>query len=145
MELRSDLIPACNIKVLHSQTFSNAPESSHKFKSVSGAFPRLSGWRSASMTPEEAKEFSEARGQIQGGSWRHAALAANLGIPEALGLSLDEWIKKYCGGHIKMVAEKRREAALELSKDGFSNRKIAKVLGVDKNTIGHLEKYPLMV
>jgi Homeodomain-like domain-containing protein len=88
------------------------------------------------MTPEEAKEFSEAWGQ-QGGSWRHAALPANLGIPEALGLSLDEWIKKYCGGHIKMVAEKRREAALELSKDGFSNRKIAKVLGVDKNTINN--------
>jgi len=41
------------------------------------------------MNREDAEEFSQALGQVIGGSWRIIATAKKLGVPEALGLTTE--------------------------------------------------------
>jgi hypothetical protein len=62
---------------------------------------------------EDAEEFTQSLGQIVGGSWRQIALAKRLGVPQALGLSVDEWVNKRLGGYVRMTVEDRRRAVEE--------------------------------
>ena len=87
------------------------------------------------MKKEDAEEFTQSLGQIVGGSWRQIALAKRLGVPQALGLGVDEWVNKRLGGYIKMTIEDRRKAAGELATEGDSSRAIGEVLGVDHVTV----------
>lgn len=87
------------------------------------------------MKKEDAEEFTQSLGQIVGGSWRQIELAKRLGVPQALGLSTDEWVQKRLGGYVRMSIPERRDAAKELADKGSSTRDIAEVLGVDHATV----------
>lgn len=87
------------------------------------------------MKQEDAEEFTQSLGQIVGGSWRQIALARKLGVPKALGLTVDEWVNKRLGGYIKQTVEDRRKATEELSAAGESTRSIAAVLGISHATV----------
>jgi 16S rRNA G966 N2-methylase RsmD len=84
---------------------------------------------------EDAEEFTQALGQIVGGSWRQIALAKRIGVPKALGVSLEDWVEKRLGGYVRMSMADRREAVKELAGEGMSNVAIGEVLGVDEGTV----------
>jgi N6-adenosine-specific RNA methylase IME4 len=87
------------------------------------------------MRKEDAEEFTQSLGQIVGGSWRQIALAKRLGVPQALGLSVDQWVTQRLGGYVKMNVEDRRKAVSELAASGESTRSIADVVGTSKSTV----------
>lgn len=87
------------------------------------------------MNKQDAEEFTQSLGQIVGGSWRQIKLAKSLGVPKALGLSVDDWVQQRLGGYVKMTVEDRREAVRELTAEGASTREAAEVLGVDQSTV----------
>jgi phage N-6-adenine-methyltransferase len=87
------------------------------------------------MNAQDAEEYTQSLSLTVAGSWRFIALAKRLGVPRALNLSVDEWVKDKLGGHVKRSITERREAALELKADGLSNVAIAEVLGVREGTI----------
>ena len=86
------------------------------------------------MKPRDAEEYTQSLGLIVAGSWRQIALAKRMGVPKALGLSVEQWVKDKLGGYVKMDALERKEAALELKANGHSTREIGEVLGVDHAT-----------
>jgi len=88
------------------------------------------------LTPEEAAEWTEAQARVVEGWWRQAALAVKLGVPEALGLSVEEWNQRL-GGYVKLAIEERRDAVRELTADGLTQREIAGVLGVSQGTVSN--------
>ena len=71
------------------------------------------------MKPEDAEEYTQALGQVVAGGWRQIALGERLGVPKALGLSVDEWVKRRLGGYVKLSIEERREAVEELTAKGY--------------------------
>jgi N6-adenosine-specific RNA methylase IME4 len=87
------------------------------------------------MRREDAEEFTQSLGQIVGGSYRQIALAERLGIPKALGLSTDEWVRQRLGGYMRLSISERRDAVLELAAEGMSQRQIGRVLGVSEATV----------
>jgi predicted transcriptional regulator len=87
------------------------------------------------MKPEDAEEFTQALGQVVAGSYRQIVLARNLGVPKALGMSVEDWVHKRLGGYVKLSIEERKEAAKELMNEGMTQREAAEVLGVDQSTI----------
>lgn len=87
------------------------------------------------MNKNDAEEYTQSLGQIVAGSWRQIALAQRLGVPKALDMKLDEWVRERLGGYIKMAISERKEAIAELSADGYSNREIAAVVGIDEITV----------
>jgi len=87
------------------------------------------------MNAQDAEEYTQALGQIVAGSWRQIALAKRLGVPKALGLSVEEWVKERLGGYVKMSVAERKDAALELKADGHSNVAIGEILGCDESTV----------
>ena len=87
------------------------------------------------MKPEDAEEYTQALGQVVAGGWRQIALGERLGVPKALRLSVDEWVKKRLGGYVETSLEERTAAYAELKAQHLSNRKIAKVLGVSRQTV----------
>jgi phage N-6-adenine-methyltransferase len=86
------------------------------------------------MKKEDAEEFTQSLGQIASGTWRQIALAKRLGVPKALGLSVEGWVKKL-GGYTRLSIEDRREAVKELAAEGESTRAIAEVLGTSKSAV----------
>jgi hypothetical protein len=89
----------------------------------------------APMTRAEAKEYSESLGQIHGGGWRQIAWAKRMGVPEALGLSFEDWVQEFIGGHVRLSIGDRREAVKELTADGLSQRAAGEVLGISEATV----------
>ena len=87
------------------------------------------------MKIEDAEEYTQSLGQIHAGSWRQTALAVRLGVPQALGLSIEDWVQRRLGGYIRLGIPGRREAVAELAAEGMSQRGIAGVLGVDQATV----------
>ena len=87
------------------------------------------------MNRSDAEEYTQSLGQIATGSYRQIVLASRLGVPDALGLTTEEWVKGRLGGYIRMSKPDRVEAVLELVADGMSNRAIAEVIGVDEGTV----------
>jgi 16S rRNA G966 N2-methylase RsmD len=87
------------------------------------------------MKREDAEEWTQAQAQVGEGWWRANLLADQLGVPAALDLSFDEWMKKRVGARIRLTMEARKIAAIEMKANGESNRKIAKVLGVAEGTV----------
>jgi N6-adenosine-specific RNA methylase IME4 len=89
------------------------------------------------MTPDDAEEYTQALGQVVAGGWRQIALGQRLGVPKALKLSTDQWVKQRLGGYVKLAASERREAITELkaADPTLSNVAIADVIGVDEKTI----------
>lgn len=93
------------------------------------------------MERGDAEEYTQALGQIGSGWWRQIALGQRLGVPEALGLTTDEWVTSRLGGYIRLSIPERREAAKELTApvddggQGMSQREAAAVLGVANSTV----------
>jgi hypothetical protein len=71
----------------------------------------------------------------RGAQWRKIAEAKKLGVPQALGLSLEDWVTSRLGGYVKLSIPDRREAVKELATEGLSTRDIGDVLGVDHSTV----------
>lgn len=90
--------------------------------------------KAPSISKDDAEEYTQSLGQIVAGSWRQVALAKRLGIPEALGLTTEEWVNGRLGGYIRYSIAERRGAVAELAADGYSTRDIGEVLGVDNVT-----------
>jgi protein gp37 len=87
------------------------------------------------MTREDAEEFTQTVEQIASGTWRQIAWAQRQGVPEALGLTTEQWVKDRLGGYVKMAMPARQLAISELIDQGDNNVEIAKVLGVDESTV----------
>lgn len=87
------------------------------------------------FTAEDAEEYTQSLSQIFAGSYRQILWAKQRGIPQALGLTTEEWVTERLGGYVRMQIPDRKKAVAELSKEGLSNRKIAEVLGVSDETI----------
>ena len=62
------------------------------------------------------------------------ALAKRLGVPSALGLSVEQWVNDRLGGYVKMSVTERRGAVKNLTDDGLSTREVAEILGVSHMT-----------
>lgn len=85
------------------------------------------------MNKEDAQErirISLLSGEVW---WRTIALDIKTGVPEAAGLSR----KEYCDlQRVTMRSiDERKEATKELKANGFSNRTIADILGIDDATV----------
>jgi len=76
------------------------------------------------LTTEQAEEYTQSLGQIFAGSYRQVLWAKQQGIPQALGLSVEEWVNGRLGGYVKMQIEERREAVRNLTEEGLSAREI---------------------
>jgi hypothetical protein len=87
------------------------------------------------MKPEDAEEYTQALGQVFSGGWRQIALGRKLGVPEALGLSVQDWVKQRLGGYVRLSLTDRQPAVLELQEQGLKQHEIAAVLGVSEPTI----------
>lgn len=87
------------------------------------------------MNREDAEEYTQSLGQIVGGSWRQIALAKRLGVPQALGLTTEQWVHQRLGGYIKLAIPERREAVKELTASGDSTRDVAEIVGVSHVTV----------
>jgi hypothetical protein len=85
---------------------------------------------------ESAEEYTQSLGQIGSGFWRQVAWADKQGIPAALGLTVEQWVKQKLGAYIRLGIAERRDAVTELLDDGISQRRIAEYLGVHESTIG---------
>jgi DNA-binding NarL/FixJ family response regulator len=66
---------------------------------------------------------------------RQIALAKRLSVPDALGLSTEEWVRSRLGGYIRMSIEDRREAVTNLTDEGYSTREVGEILGVSNATV----------
>lgn len=87
------------------------------------------------ITEQEAQDYTEGLGSVLKGSWQLIKNATDLGVPEALGMETEEWVREKLGGYTRLPREERRQAALELKEDGYTTRETAEVLGVDHSTI----------
>src|SRR4051812_38169900 len=95
----------------------------------------------AIMNSADAEEYSQALGQITAGAWRQVALGRRLGVPQALGLTTEQWVEHRLGGYTRLAITERREAVAELTAPeenggmGLSQRQTAAVLGVTHTTV----------
>jgi N6-adenosine-specific RNA methylase IME4 len=87
------------------------------------------------MTREDAEEYTQSIGQIVAGSWRQIALAKRLGVPKALGMTTEQWVRERLGGYIKLSLAERRAIVADATADGFNQTEIAEFVGVDKSQI----------
>jgi len=90
------------------------------------------------ISPVDAEEFTQTLEASGKTFWRQILLAKKMGIPQALGLELKEWISERIGGTIKLSIEDRLEAIKEIKAEypKMSQREIGTVLGVHKSLIG---------
>ena len=88
------------------------------------------------MKPEDAEEYTQALGQVVAGGWRQIALGHRLGVPKALKLSTDEWVKQRLGGYVKYSITERTQAIRTLKDDGFTWEEIKGALGTGNDQIG---------
>jgi phage N-6-adenine-methyltransferase len=90
---------------------------------------------------EDAEEYTQSLGQIVGGSWRQIAWASRLGIPEALGLSTEDWVQQRLGGYVRLSVSERKEAHKELTAPleeggmGMTQQEAAEVTGAKQGTV----------
>ena len=95
----------------------------------------------ALISAEDAEEYTQSLGQVVGGAWRQIAWASRMGIPDALGLSTQDWVEQRLGGYVRLSVSERREAVRELTAspeqggEGMTQREAAGVLGVDPSTV----------
>src|SRR4029077_13289557 len=86
------------------------------------------------MNKEQAEEYTQSLEQSLSGGWRLTLLAKQMGVPQALGITTEEWVKRI-GGYVRQSLEERKEAVRELTQEGLSTREIGEVLGIDHATV----------
>lgn len=87
------------------------------------------------VKPEDAEEYTQALGQVLAGGWRQRALAWRLGVPQALGMSLEEWTERRLGGYVRQSIPERQEAVAELDSEGYEPEAIAAIVGASRATV----------
>lgn len=89
------------------------------------------------MNRDQAEEYTQSLGQILNASWRQIKLARELGVPRALGLSVDQWVNQRLGGYVRLPSEERKAAVLEMKAEDpkMTQRAIGEVLGVNAGTV----------
>jgi hypothetical protein len=91
------------------------------------------------ISAEDAEEYTRSLGQIMSGGWRQIALAQRLGVPEAIGMTTEAWVRERIGGYVRLGLDEQREAVKELTDPSgefhLSQRQAAEVLGVDQATV----------
>jgi phage N-6-adenine-methyltransferase len=87
------------------------------------------------VSAETAQEFTEALGQVLAGAVRLTDVAHDVGVPQALGLTSQEWAERRLAGHVRLSIPERRQVVAELTENGFSKPEIAEALGVDESTV----------
>jgi hypothetical protein len=87
------------------------------------------------LSEDAAEEFTAALGQVIGGGFRLAEWGHDHGIPDALGLTPEDWAKKKLGGHILLSRAEKVRAVEHLTKKGLTVRDAADALGVPKSTL----------
>lgn len=91
------------------------------------------------MSAEDAEEYTVALGQIMSGGWRQIALAQKIGVPEAIGMTTEAWVRDRIGGYVRLGLDERREAVKELTDpEGqyqLTQRQAAEVLGIGVATV----------
>jgi DNA methylase len=99
------------------------------------------------LTAEEAEDFTQALGSVLTGGYRFIFQGWRLGVPDALNMSVQEWVDKRLGGYIKMAERDRQKAIAEMqaeqerdSKKRMSTRELAGVLGVSHATVATDQK-----
>ncbi|HKE79033.1 MAG TPA: DNA N-6-adenine-methyltransferase [Solirubrobacteraceae bacterium] len=85
------------------------------------------------MKPEQANEFTDGLGQVFAGAVRLAGLAVELDVPQALGLTPEEWAQRRLAGHVRLSIAERR-AVVDANPER-SSRELGEALGVDHATI----------
>ena len=87
------------------------------------------------MNQQDAEEYTQALGQVVAGGWRQIALGQRLGVPKALKLSVDEWVKQRLGGYVKYSIGERTEAIRALANEDFTEREIATAVGTGRDQV----------
>jgi hypothetical protein len=64
------------------------------------AASQLSSWIRSKINRRPSRRL----GQIVHGSWRQVALAHKLGVPKALGMRTEEWVRERLGGYARLEA-----------------------------------------
>ena len=93
------------------------------------------GGMTPKMTAADAEEYTQALGQVVAGGWRQVALGQRLGVPDALGLTVREWVEGRLGGYVQLSIPERREAVAELSGNDMSARAIGAIVGASHTTV----------
>jgi len=90
------------------------------------------------FTRKQAEEYTESLAQVGGGFWRQILWAKKVGIPDALGLTVKEWVTDRLGGYIRISLAERQEAAKELTEgEGLSLREAGEILGESHQTVAN--------
>lgn len=89
-----------------------------------------------SLPEAAAAEFTEALGQIFAGSLRLTEWGQDNGIPAALGLSDEEWLRRRLGEQVRLSIPERRLVVMRLRSLGFTIRQIADKLATSPATVG---------
>lgn len=98
------------------------------------------------LSREEAEEYTKNLGSVTVGNWGLMEMARDtLKVPDALGLTFDEWVQDRLGGFVRRSVEQRREAVRELSGEKTGEGKqaryvrsakdVAEILGVGEATV----------
>src|SRR5262245_15196653 len=93
------------------------------------------------VTKDEALAFASAHGHATAATFELIALARELGVPEALGLSLPDYVQQHLGGYVRLPIAERQNAVAQLMAPtrngghGLNVRDAADVLGVGKTTV----------
>jgi len=87
------------------------------------------------VKPEDAEEYTQALGLVVAGGWRQIALGKRLGVPDALKLTTEEWVKGRLGGYVKLFGDERTAAVIELQAQNFTQREIAEITGLGLGTV----------
>jgi DNA-binding CsgD family transcriptional regulator len=87
------------------------------------------------LSRDEATEYSKNIGQVATGNYGLIDFAIHtLGVPQALGISPDEWIQEL-GGYVRWNIDQRRQAVKELTEAGRTSSEIGAVLGIGETTV----------
>lgn len=98
---------------------------------------------SKKLTAAEAEEYTKNIGSVAVGNFGLMEFARDtLKVPEALGITFDQWVTERLGGFVRRSVEQRREAVAELSGEKGENgryarsaKDVAEILGIGEQTV----------
>lgn len=86
------------------------------------------------ISQEDAREYSESLAQIGEGWIRQVLWASRQGVPQAEGLTLREWKRKYYG-HLRVPIDELPDVAAEMRDEGYTLREISDATGAGYGSV----------